>query len=147
MIDLRIIKRYTAYYRGWCVAFGEHEAKYDEGRDINWLFGEDKVGMILSSGLRKKMYRELLGHHEEIPEFIVTDWSFSINELTYHLTDDTDKLGAQSLKKFLLNSHDLHMFMCSHLFYPPRTRILTFAKKKPILIMYKEMQPLKLVVE
>jgi hypothetical protein len=51
------------------------------------------------------------------------------------------------LKAFLLRGEEMHMFLCSHLIYPSRTRILTFATKKPLIIMYKEMQPLKLVVE
>jgi hypothetical protein len=63
-----------------------------------------------------------------------------------HLKNDTDRVNVQHLKNFLLNSQDMHMFLCSHLFYP-RTRIITFAEEKPIIIMYKEMQPLKLIVE
>ncbi len=147
MGEFRIIKRYNAYYRGWCIAFGEHKADYHEERDINWLYGEDKVGMIISSGLLKQMHRALLGHHEEIPQFRVSDNSLSMNELNFHLADDTDKRGAQLLKNFLRDSQELHMYVCSHLFYPPRTRIITFARKKPIVIMYKEMQPLKLIIE
>ena len=151
MGKFRIIKRYTAYYRGWCIAFGEHKADYEEDRDISWLYGEDKVGLILSSGLLKQMHRALLGHHEEIPQFKVSDnsvsMSVSMNELNFDLADDIDKRGAKSLKNFLRDSQELHMYVCSHLFYPSRTRIITFARKKPIVIMYKEMQPLRLIIE
>lgn len=147
MGEYRIIRRYNAYYRGWCIAFGEHKADYKEEREVNWLYGEDNVGMIFSSGLLKRINRELLGHHDEIPKFILTDSSFRMNELNFQLTDDADKQGAQFLKKFLRDSQDLHMYVCSHLFYPPRTRIITFARKKPVIIMYKEMQPLKLKIE
>ena len=57
----RIIKRYSAYYVGWCQAFGEHEVDYEESSEINWLYGEAMVGMALEPKLRKTVYRELLG--------------------------------------------------------------------------------------
>ncbi len=46
-----------------------------------------------------------------------------------------------------LDSQDIHMFLCSHFIYSPRTRIITFSQKKPTPIMYKEMPPLKLIIE
>ena len=146
MNEARIIKRYNAYYHGWCLAFGEHEAEYEEERDINWLFGEDRMGLILSAGLRKQAQREFLGHHEKLPELALSDDMVRLNEFVYRLKNDSDRINCQQFKKFLLSGNELHMFLCSHLFYP-RTRIITFAKEKPIIIMYKEMQPLKLVVE
>jgi hypothetical protein len=147
MMDLRIIKRYNAYYHGWCLAFGEHTTNYDEKKDFNWLFGEERIGLILSSGLRKHAQREFLGHHENIPELALSDDIVRMNKFIYRLKNDMERKNVQHLKDFLLSSLDLHMFLCSHLFYPSGTRIITFAKKKPIIIMYKEMQPLKLVVE
>lgn len=147
MGEFRIIKRYNAYYRGWCTTFGEHRADYQEERKINWLYGEDKVGMILSPRLLKRMHKELLGHQDEMPQLRVTESSVSFNEFNLHLTDSIDKQAAKFLKRFLRDSPSLHMYLCSHLFYPPRTRIVTFARKKPITIMYKEMQPLKLIVK
>ncbi len=146
MIAMRIIKRYNAYYRGWCLAFGEHNVDYEEERDINWLYGEERIGLILSSGLRKQAQRELLGHHEEIPELVLSDDGVWMNEFIYRLKNDTDRVNIQRMKDFLLDSQDLHMFLCNHFFYP-HTRIITFAKVKPITIMYKEMQPLKLILE
>jgi len=146
MVDSRIIKRYNAYYLGWCLAFGEHKADYEEKRDINWLFGEDRIGLILSRGLRKQAQRELLGHHDEIPELGLSDEFVRMNKVVYRLENDTDKVNARRLKEFLLGNDTLHMFLSSHLFYP-RTRIITFAVEKPTVIMYKEMQPLKLAVE
>ena len=147
MIDFRIIKRYNAYYHGWCLAFGEHTANYTQEQDISWLFGEDRMGLILSSGLLKQAKRELLGHHKQIPELAISNDMLRMNEFIYRLNNDTERMNNQRLKNFLLSSHDLHMFLCSHLFYPSGTRIITFAKKNPLVIMYKEMQPLKLVVE
>jgi hypothetical protein len=147
MNDSRIIKRYNAYYRGWCLAFGEHNADYGEERDISWLFGEDRIGLILSSSLRKQAQHELLGHHDEIPQLSLTDDSVVLNQYKHRLQDEVDMRNVQRLKEFLLHGEEMHMFLCSHLIYPSRTRILTFATKKPLIIMYKEMQPLKVTIE
>ena len=146
MRDLCVIKRYNAYYHGWCLAFGDHKANFEEERDINWLFGDKKTGLILSSSLRIQAQREFLGHHDEIPELRLSDKMVGMNKFTYRLNNDIDSMNAQRLKDFLLGSQHMHMLLCSHLFYP-RTRIITFTEEKPPVIMYKEMQPLKLVVE
>ncbi|MES9970884.1 MAG: hypothetical protein ABW092_12695 [Candidatus Thiodiazotropha sp.] len=147
MSDSRIVKRYNAYYRGWCLAFGEHSADYDEERDISWLFGADRIGLILSSELRKHAQHELLGHHDEIPQLLLTNHSVVLNNYEHQLEDDVDTKNILRLKAFLMQREEMHMFLCSHLFYPSRTRILTFATKKPLYIMYKEMQPLNLIVD
>ncbi len=147
MNDSRIVKRYNAYYRGWCLAFGEHSADYDDDRDISWLFGEDRIGLILSSSLLKQAQHELLGHHDEMPNLTLYDNSVRFNRHEHPLQDDIDLKNIIRLKEFLQHGEELHMFLCSHLIYPPRTRIVTFATKKPLIIMYKEMQPLKLVIE
>ncbi|MEJ2611761.1 MAG: hypothetical protein P8179_17215 [Candidatus Thiodiazotropha sp.] len=146
MTSSRIIKRYNAYYKGWCLAFGEHTADYDDDRDICWLFGENRIGLILSPNLRKKTQHELLGHHHLLPELQISDQTVNFNTFEYPLQDDIDRKNIQKLKEFLLNTPETHMFLCSHLIYPARTRILTFASQKPLIIMYKEMQPLKLIV-
>jgi hypothetical protein len=147
MSDSRIVKRYNAYYRGWCLAFGEHSAEYDETRDISWLFGEGRIGLILSSNLRKQAQYELLGHHDEIPLLSLSNDHVMLNQYKHQLKDEMDIRNILRLKDFLLQGEELHMFLCSHLIYPSRTRILTFATKKPLVIMYKEMLPLKVVIE
>lgn len=147
MTDTRIIKRYGAYYHGWCLAFGEHEADFREENPVNWLFGKDKVGLILASDLRRKLQHELLGKQAEIPELIMSTHLIRTKHQRYELGPDIDKKGIQSLKELFLDSQDIHMFLCSHFIYSPRTRIITFTQKKPTPIMYKEMPPLKLVIE
>jgi len=146
MSDSRIIKRYNAYYHGWCLTFGEHTASYDEDRSINWLYGEDRIGLIVAPRLRKQAQLEFLGHRDGLPELGLSEDTVRVNQSVHHLKSDTDKEDVRQLMDFLLNGQDMHMFLCSHLFYP-RTRIITFCAKKPITIMYKEMQPLKLIIE
>ena len=41
------------------MAFGEHEAVYHDDWNINWLFAEDRIGLAISSALRKRISREL----------------------------------------------------------------------------------------
>jgi len=147
MADSRIIKRYNAYYHGWCLAFDEHEVEYEQDRDINWLFGADRRGLIFSPELNRRAQRELLGHRETIPQLGLSERAIRFNTYTHPLGDDKDRTNIQQLKAFLLESPEVHMFLCSHFFYPPRTRIITFGQKKPLIIMYKEMQPLKLIIE
>jgi hypothetical protein len=146
-MDSQVIRRYNAYYHGWCLAFGEHEAAYAEEQDINWLFGEDRVGLVLASRLRRLLFRELLGQHDRIPELTLADDAVKIKKFAYPLSDESSKAGMRFFKKFLRGGSGFHMFLSSHFCYPPGTRIVTFAKKKPLGIMYKEMQPMKLNIE
>ncbi len=146
-MDSRVIRRYNAYYHGWCLAFGEHEVTYDEGKEINWLFGEDRMGLALAPRLRKLLFRELLGQHDKIPELTISDDAIKFKSRPYPLPDESTRAGMQYFKKFLLGGDDVHMFLSSHFCYPAGTRIVTFARKKPLGIMYKEMQPMKLNIE
>lgn len=141
------IRRYNAFYHGWCLAFGEHKVEYEASRDINWLLADDRVGLCLSNRFRKKLSRELLGPHEQTPELILNDEVVRINSLIYRFTDEIDSSGVHALRQLLLVGDELHMFLSSHFVYPPKTRIITFARKKPLPIMYKEMLPMMLRLE
>lgn len=143
----RIVHRYSAYYAGWCVAFGEHELSLDQERDIHWIFGEGKAGITLAPGLRRRFVRELLGHHGEVPQITLAEKSARINRMLYRLQHPTDLEGMRRLREFLQTSEDIHMFLTSHFCYPQGTRIITFSKKKPLIIMYKEIDPLRVRIE
>ena len=127
----RLIKRYSAYYSGWCVAFGEHEITYDEDKEINWLHGESKIGFALAQRLKRILLRELLGKHVDIPTITLADSYVKINERKYELMSERDMQEMEVLKDFC---------------YPPGTKIITFSTKKPLLIMYKEIKPLRLAI-
>ena len=143
----RVIRRYNAYYHGWCLSFGKHEVTYDEDKEINWLIGEDQVGLALAPRLRKLLFRELLGQHDKTPELTISDNAIKFKNKPYALPDESTTAGMQYFKKFLLGGDDFHMFLSSHFCYPPGTRIITFSKKKPLIIMYKEIEPLQLIVD
>ncbi|MES9902429.1 MAG: hypothetical protein ABW168_07070 [Sedimenticola sp.] len=146
MTEKVLVKRYNAYYHGWCLAFGEHRSIYDDERVICWLFGDDRIGMALAPKLRRKLYLALLGHHDKIPELVLENGTVKVDDFSFELADEIDRKSMKQLKEFLRNEKELHLFLSSHFCYPSGTRIITFAKKKPSIILYKEMQPLKVVL-
>jgi len=142
----RLIKRYSAYYAGWCVAFGEHEINYDENRQINWLFGDSKIGFILSPQLKRIFFHELLGKHGHIPLVSIQESEIRLNEYRIPLALEEDRQRLARLKEFFDSQEDVHLCLTSHFCYPQGTRIITFTKKKPLIIMYKEIQPIKVEI-
>lgn len=146
MSNSRQIRRYSAYYKGWCVAFGEHDTHYDENKEINWLFGESKIGFILSPKLKRIFFGELLGKDKDTPLVSVHQSEIRLNEYRIPITFEEDRRGLIRFKEFINTEEDLHLCLTSHFYYPPGTRIITFSKKKPLIIMYKEIQPVKVEV-
>jgi len=61
MMTEYVLKRYAAYYRGWCQAFGEHESVPGEDTGISWLFGENQIGKSAPfiSGLPSRQMNQL----------------------------------------------------------------------------------------
>lgn len=128
------------------MAFGEHEIAYEQDKDIQWVFGEGKVGITLAPRLRRLFIRELLGQHGEIPRITLGEDSARINHLEYPVTEEKDLEGLRKFREFFRCREDIHMFLTSHFCYPPGTRIVTFSKKKPLIIIYKEIEPLALSI-
>lgn len=142
-----IIKRYNAYYQGWCQAFGEHEANLDEDRDVYWLTAEGRIGLAVSSKLIRILNLAFLRHHEEIPQLILQSDSIKVEDkIIYQLSDDYDQKGMNQLMNYLDCKDELHLFMTNHFCYPSGTRIITIAKEKPTILLYKDMQPLKVLI-
>jgi len=143
----RLVKRYSAYYKGWCVAFGEHDAyDYDENKEINWLFGDSKIGFTLSPQLQRISFHELLGKHKHIPLVSIQEAEIRLNKYPIPITLEEDRRGLADLKEFINTKEDVHLCLTGHFCYPPGTRIITFTKKRPLIIMYKEIQPMKVEV-
>ena len=140
----RSIRRYTAYFKGWAQAFGNHRGSFDETRTLNWLFGEDddQVGLILTSRLRRILYREMLAHHETETTLILDQDRVGIGERSIP-TNYRDEEAIRALRWLLDARGDLHLYQTYHLFYPPKMRILTLSRKAPLPIIYKEFDPLK----
>lgn len=142
----RQIRRYSAYYKGWCVAFGEHDTYYDENKEINWLFDDSKLGLLLSPKLKRIFLRELLGRDKATPLVTIDQSEIKLNDYRIPITLEEDREGLERFKEFINATEDVHLCLTSHFYYPPGTRIITFTKKKPLIIIYKEIQFVKIEV-
>lgn len=140
----RQIRRYTAYFLGWCQAFGEHDVDFDESKDFNWLFGDAKIGIIVSSSVRKLFLKDIL--RQENPAIFLSCSGIKIKGSHYAAFENEKKVFKYVLD-FLKKPSEIHMFLSSHLCYPPKTRIITFSTKKPLLILYKEIPPLTVKID
>ncbi len=141
----KIITRYSSYYHGWCLAFGEHQIRYDEDQTINWVEGDSQMGFVVSTDKTKPLYRELLRHRDESPTVDISTTRTKINDLEYEFAKE-ELAGASRFIEYAQKHKQLHMYLTSHFCYPPRTRIITFSPKKPPVILYKEISPLYLIL-
>ncbi len=141
----RTIARYSSYYQGWCLAFGEHNIRFDEELVINWIDGESHMGFVVSPDKARPLYKELLRHRDEIPTVELSETGVNINELEYAFAKK-ELAGAKRFIDYVKGHRVLHMFLTSHFCYPPHTRIITFSPKKPTIILYKEISPIKLTI-
>jgi hypothetical protein len=131
------LQRYTAYFRGWCQAFGEHDSLPSEDTDICWLLSEHQAGFILPPQLTKSLYREILRKHDT-PILELSHESARIGKFQYTLSSAVDEQGIAAIKKILDNCCDSCLFLTSHFAYGTGTRIITLADRKPLSIIYKE---------
>jgi hypothetical protein len=141
----KVIMRYSSYYHGWCLSFGEHRIRYDENLIINWVEGESQMGFVVSTDQTKPLFRELLRHRDVPPRVEISTAGAKINELEYEFLPE-EVSGAKRFIEYAKRHRQLHMFLTSHFCYPPRTRIVTFSPKKPTIILYKEISPLHLIL-
>ena len=143
----RRVRRYTAYFRGWSQAFGEHDPSFAEDCEVSWLLAPDQVGLILPDEVRKVFYLELLGKKTTIKTLRVSQTQVEFGRSSYPLEERRDIEGVGALMTLLRREEPTHLYLTYHLLYPQGTRIVTFSKKTPLPIIYKEMQPLTVVVE
>lgn len=140
MTEQRTIRRYTAYFRGWAVAFGEHEAMDDPTHGLQWLLGAHEVGIILTPSLRRTLLRALLPKDQPTPKIRITASGFQVGGHWFLLSALAPAI-AESILGLFRNADDLHLYLTYHLWYPPGTRILTLSKTKPLILIYKEIEP------
>jgi thymidine kinase len=103
------------------------------------------MGFVVSGDKTKPLYRELLRHREDVPTVNISESRTIINELEYDFTKK-ELEGAKRFMEYAQQHKELHMYLTSHFCYPPRTRIVTFSPKKPPIILYKEISPIKLIL-
>jgi len=131
------LKRYSAYFRGWCQAFGEHESiEVDEGRSY-WLFDENQVGLVLPRAQIKPLNQEVL-LHDQVPSLTFREQGVLIGSLQIPFDSWCAKRVLEAMEQLLFSASELHVFLTSHLLYGNGSRIITFSNKKPLSIIYKE---------
>jgi len=136
-------KRYSAYFRGWCQAFGEHESIPGEENDIHWLFTEHQAGFILPQPIIRRLYREVLSNRQPPPLTFGHD-TFEIGSLKFALAKRQEKRILDIIENILTSSDDHHVYLTSHLMYGTQARIITLSTKKPLTIIYKEIGTLRI---
>jgi hypothetical protein len=138
----RKVQRYSAYFEGWCQAFGEHENLSREEDAINWLSAKNQVGFILPMELTKALYREVLGRQRESPILTISQNCVRIGEFHYTLSTTGDKAGTDALRQLLENPGELHLYLTYHFLYQSGTRIITLSRNQPLAIIYKQIRPM-----
>jgi len=140
------IKRYAAYYRGWCQAFGEHEANIAEEAGLNWLYGKEAIGLMMSSSLQKRLTRHLLGRGSHTPNIQIMSGRILLNDELLIMESEADRTGLFRIRGLFNSGLLVHMYLTSHVYYPAGTRIITFSTRKPMAILYKEIGPLHILL-
>jgi len=139
----RDLKRYAAYFRGWCQAFGEHESIYRDENGVNWLVADKQVGLVLPKPTIKQLYREVL-MHEQAPVLTFRRKCVEIGALEVPIGKKYQKQALTSMGEILEDSKEVHVFVTSHLLYGSGAKIITFSSKKPLAIIYKEIGTMRI---
>lgn len=141
----RELKRYSAYFRGWCQAFGEHESIHREATGVNWLFADDQVGLVLPKAMIKPLYREVL-LREKVPTLTFSRHSVRIGSLEIPLDEHHRERTLAAIESLFGGASEIHVFLTSHLLYSG-SRIITFSRKKPLTIIYKQIGTMQVFVD
>ena len=142
----REIKRYGAYFRGWCQAFGEHENTCAYGRNSQWILGKEQVGLILPKPLIKQLYRETL-LHEQMPALVFSQQGVQIGTLHIQFESEHEKQVFTAIENFFGTGSDMHLFLTSHLLYGNGSKIFTISTKKPLSLIYREIGSMKIGIQ
>jgi len=137
MTDEYELQRFSAYFRGWCQAFGAHNSMPGDAQGISWLLGKDQVGFILPQYMTKPLYREVLRTISE-PILTLSNNSVQIGKLQYELSDFSEHPAMAAIKGVLESDTQTHLFLTSHFMYGPGAKIITLSNIKPLSIIYKE---------
>lgn len=136
------LKRYAAYFRGWCQAFGEIDKEFEGANGIMWLLAEDQVGLILPDQQRREVYRQVLGTKAKAKVLTVSDSRFQLGETAFDIDVNQVQEYLRTLLRAFSGSQELHLYVTYHLTYPSGTRFVTISKRAPLRIIYKEIEPM-----
>ena len=136
------VSRYSAYYRGWCQAFGEFEEEPCEGELISWIYSDDSVGFIFQGDLFRRLLRTLLDAGDTGNDIRIAPDKVRIGDELVCFDSEADRLGIARLRQLLGQGRKVHLYLTSHFYFSTGSRILTFSAKKPLPIIYKEIAPI-----
>lgn len=142
----RKIRRYSAYFRGWCQTFGEHECIPGKSSGIHWLVSDRQVGFILPKKLTRPLYREIL-HHEDAPMMKIRGNQVQVGSFQFSLGETQQQRTLEAVRRILEDGDDFHVFLTSHFMYGTHARIITLSSKKPLAIIYKEVGNMKVSMD
>jgi hypothetical protein len=143
MTSEHLIHRYAAFFKGWCQAFGEHEAQFTEDESISWLYGNKQIGLILPPELGKQLHREVLGKQHETPILSLSHDCVRVGKFHHTFSDPHDLSGLDKLIHLFASGKDLHLYLSYHFMYQRGTRIITFSTEQPWPLIYKEIKPMR----
>jgi hypothetical protein len=135
MIERELI-RYSAYFKGWCQAFGEHDGIHCEKSGIDWLLADHHLGLVVPREVIKPLYREVL-LHKHTPTLTFREDRIEIGGLRVALEAKQEQRALNAIAEILASPDAVHLYLTSHLVYGGGNRIITFSNKKPLLIIYK----------
>jgi hypothetical protein len=135
MLERELI-RYSAYFKGWCQAFGEHEGIQCEASGIDWLLADHQLGLVLPRETIKPLYREVL-LHKHTPTLTFQSDCIKVGALRIALEAKQEQRALNAMAAILASPEAVHLYLTSHLLYGGGNRIITFSNKKPLLIIYK----------
>ena len=84
------IRRYAAYYKGWCQTFGEHESVISDDGGISWLCSEQQIGFISPPQLTRSLLLEVLRKHKT-PTLTIGHHSVHIGKIDYGFSRASDE--------------------------------------------------------
>ena len=143
----RMIQRYAAFFRGWAQAFGEHRTLGDPGAAMRWLIGDDQVGLILNPALKRLLYPLFLYRPGlAAPTAMLRPDGIAIGTTLVPLAGESLTPLPQVLD-LIARPGPLHLYQTYHLIYPSGTRILTLSARAPLAILYRELAPVRLLIE
>ena len=142
----RVVKRYAAYFRGWCQTFGEHDSFADHDNEIYWLLTANQAGFVLPPAHLKKLYKAVL-LHRQAPPLRFRRYLVEVGDFSFSLTPRHEDLIRDAIGNMLSGNADLHVYLTSHLMYGTNARIITLSAKKPLSIIYKEIGSMPIRLE
>ena len=139
----RVVKRYAAYFRGWCQTFGEHESLADHDREIFWLVTGEQAGFVLPRPYLRQLYKEVL-LHEIAPPLTFDRHQVEVGGFQFEMTKEYEQQIRNTVGSLLASGGDLHVYLTSHFMYGTSARIITLSARKPLGIIYKEIGDIRI---